>query len=133
MITRRDILKWGAIAPALAAGSHAAFAKVPQGLDALLVDERCGPALPHTQVGVRLLRCSGDVTKVWYDELDWRWRKPGFVLGGLTGSDALFVLETLGQQHGRRVVSRSQLAPADGRGVRPVAWVIAPVHPSMLG
>lgn len=132
MISRRDIIKWSAVAPALAAGSQAAFAKLPRGLDALLVDERFGLASVHKRPGVRLMRFSGDVTRVWYDELDASWRRRGFVLGGITGSDALFVLETLAQQQGRRVVSRSRLADPDSRGIAPVSWVIAPVHPSVL-
>lgn len=132
MINRRDLLKWGAVAPALAAGSSAAFARMPEGLDALLLDERFSPEPSADQTGVPVMRFSGDVTKVWYDVIDARWRQRGYVLGGITGSDALFVLETLASQHGRRVVSRTALARPNVDGVRPISWVIAPHHPSVV-
>ena len=51
--------------------------------------------LPAGLADVPILRFAGDVTAVWYDQLDQRWRQPGHVLGGITGSDALFVLEVL--------------------------------------
>jgi hypothetical protein len=66
--------------------------------------------------------------------LDARWRRPGFVLGGVTRADVLFVLEVLAAQHGRRVVSR-RLLPAIDAGPKSetgaIAWLIAPVHPSV--
>ncbi|TIX50949.1 hypothetical protein [Alteraurantiacibacter aquimixticola] len=131
MITRRDLIKWGMVAPALAAGSQAAFAAAPQGLDALLVDERFPFDDAPLHAGVPVMRFAGDVTRVWYEVLDARWRERGFVLGGITGSDALFVLETLATHQGRRVVTRTPLAEPDARGVAPVSWVIAPHHPSV--
>ncbi len=131
MINRRDLLKWGAVAPALAAGSQAAFARMPQGLDAILLDERFSEQHAEAQSNIPVMRFSGDVTGVWYERLDRRWRERGFVLGGITGSDALFVLETLAVQQGRRVISRTQLGEANTRSVSPVSWVIAPVHPSV--
>lgn len=131
MITRRDLIKWGAVAPALAAGSQAAFARAPQGLDALLLDERFSPEPAANHAGIPVMRFAGDVTKVWYDTIDAHWRQRGYVLGGITGSDALFVLETLANHHGRRVVSRTVLAQPNVDGVRPVSWIIAPHHPSV--
>ncbi len=131
MITRRDLIKWTAVAPALATGSQAAFARAPQGLDALLLDERFSPEPAADYARIPVMRFAGDVTGVWYDHLDRRWRDPGYVLGGITGSDALFVLETLANHHGRRVVSRTALAEPNIDGVRPVSWVIAPHHPSV--
>lgn len=131
MITRRDVIKWGAVAPALAAGSQAAFAQAPQGLDAFMLDTRYVDSLPSEHAGIPAIRFAGDVTKPWFDTLDPAWRQRGFVLGGITGSDALFVLQSLAQQQGRRVVSQTQLGEKDERGVYPVSWVIAPVHPSV--
>ena len=64
-------------------------------LDRMLLDERFAAQFPADQAGVPQLRFAGDVTRVWYDTLDRRWREPGHVLGGITGSDALFVLEVL--------------------------------------
>lgn len=132
MIARREVLKWGVVAPALVAAPRAVFAAAPQGLDAMLLDERFARQFPVEQAGVPQMRFTGDVTRVWYDQLDRRWREPGHVLGGITGSDALFVLEVLATHHGRRVVSRTVLGPADARGVAPVSWIIAPHHPSVM-
>lgn len=132
MIARRDVLKWGALAPAVAGVSQAAFARSPQGLDAFMLDTRYVDSLPAEHAGIPAIRFAGDVTKPWFDTLDPAWRQRGYVLGGITGSDALFVLETLAQQHGRRVVSQTQLGEKNDRGVAPVSWVIAPVHPSVM-
>lgn len=132
MINRRDLLKWGAVAPALAAGSHAAFAQMPQGLDVLLLDQRFSPAPAPDRTGIPVMRFAGDVTNIWYDHLDMRWRNRGYVVGGITGCDALFVLETLASHQGRRVVSRTQLEAPAVDGVTPISWIIAPHHPSVL-
>ncbi len=131
MISRRNVIKWGAVAPAIAASSQAAFARAPQGLDAFMLDTRYVESLPAEHAGIPAIRFAGDVTKPWFDTLDPAWRQRGYALGGITGSDALFVLEVLAQQHGRRVVSQQQLGEKNERGVYPVSWVIAPVHPSM--
>lgn len=130
MIDRRELLKWGALTPAFAAVPTGCFAQSAQRLDALLLDSRhVGPDLQGPG-SARLYRFDGDVTAFWYNVLDRVWRRPGFVLGGITGRDALFVLETLAGDRGRRVVSR-KLLPARGDGEGPIGWVIAPVHPSV--
>jgi len=126
MIGRRDLIKWGMAVPALVAAPHIVLAHASHGLDALLIDERIAPDLTMIQSSVPLLRFAGDVTKVWYETIDPAWRERGYVLGGITGSDTLFVLETLASQHGRRVVSRT---PMD---VGAISWIIAPIHPSVM-
>ncbi len=135
MISRRDLMKWGALVPALVGGSARAMANVPDGLDALVVDVRHAPGIIANPGGVQVLRFDGDVTQLWFETLDPLWRKPGFVLGGITGRDALFVLETLSWDRGRRVVSRKDMpgrsGRMDGAANGPVSWVIAPVHPSV--
>ena len=130
--SRRDILKWGTVLPALGTGWHGAFAAAPKGLDAMLVDTRFPGALDVADAPMPVLRFAGDVTRVWYDELDARWRRPGFVLGGITGADALFVLETLALHQGRRVVSRTSLELPRVNDVQAIRWIIAPHHPSVV-
>lgn len=132
MISRRDVMKGGAIGSVLLAVPQMVSAAETPALDALLLDTRVVPTVPPGHEGVPLLRFAGDVTRVWYDHLDRRWRQPGHVLGGITGSDALFVLEVLAAQAGRRVVHRQTLAPADGNDVATISWVIAPHHPSVM-
>ncbi|MBO9518727.1 MAG: hypothetical protein J7493_11730 [Porphyrobacter sp.] len=132
MIDRRDMLKWGAAAPILASGPYSALAAVPEGLDALVVDTRFADAELTGLAARRTFAIDGDVTALWYNTLDTLWRKPGFVLGGITGTDALFVLERLALDCGRRVVNRTELRPAAASGVAAISWVIAPVHPSVM-
>lgn len=134
-ISRRKFVKWGALVPALGTGWHGAFAAAPPGmhggLDAMLVDTRFPGALDVADAPMPVLRFAGDVTNVWYEHLDARWRRPGFVLGGITGSDALFVLETLAEHQGRRVVSRMALDLPRVNNVSAVRWIIAPHHKSV--
>jgi hypothetical protein len=132
MISRREVMKWGAVAPVLLGGAHAAFAKAPRGLDALVLDRRFAPDSDGAALRApRLYRIDGDVTALWYDVLDPVWRKPGFVLGGITGRDVLFVLEILAADRGRRVVSRKVMPARENQSEAPISWVIAPVHRSV--
>ncbi len=131
MIKRRDLLKWSAVAPVLVAGSTASFRKVPEGLDALVLDTRYTSVGLTNPVGPKVYGFDGDVTDLWFTTLDPLWRKPGFVLGGVTGRDALFVLERLANDRGRRVISRKSLPNRHGSAEGPISWVIAPHHPSV--
>lgn len=131
MISRRDLLKWSAVTPAIIPDLHANLRSLPSGVDALVVDSRFSQPDIVDRFDRRVHLFEGDVTKVWFEVLDPRWREPGFVLGGITGQDALFVLERLAWDRGRRVTDRREL-PAMGTDGRPVVnWIIAPVHPSV--
>lgn len=132
MMDRRELLKWGAVAPVLASGPYAALAAMPGGVDALVADSRFAHAGLAGMAARQSYTIDGDVTALWYHTLDALWRKPGFVLGGVTGSDALFVLERLAADRGRRVVSRRELQPAQAGRTAAVSWIIAPVHPSVI-
>lgn len=128
MLLRRTLLKL-ASAGAVAAPTLGVAAESAAGIDALLLDRRF--ALPDALASgsVPVLTIDGDVTGVWLRELDPRWREPGFVLEGVTGADALFVLERLCWDRGRRVTVREDISTADG--VQLVHWLIEPVHPSV--
>lgn len=132
MIDRREVLKWGVVAPVLAGAPYVAVAAGPEGLDGFVLDRRFLRERPAGLQASALYSIDGDVTALWYETLDPLWRKPGFVLGGITGRAALFVLETLAPDRGRRVVSRKALPTAKGEREGPVSWVIAPVHPSVM-
>ncbi|MFO7286634.1 MAG: twin-arginine translocation signal domain-containing protein [Gammaproteobacteria bacterium] len=134
MISRRALLKWGAAAAAAPVVVNASrLGPLVEGADALLIDTRYVRELVDRVYASRIHACDGDVTRVWFETLDPAWRKPGFVVAGITGDDVLFVLERLAWDRGRRVVARNDLAPrgADGRSV--ASWIIAPVHPSVGG
>jgi hypothetical protein len=62
----------------------------------------------------------GDVTELWYRELEPQWRQGPAAIAGVTTADALFCLEMLARDRGLRLAARSEL---EG-GL--VAWLIAP-------
>ena len=133
LLSRRDLLKAGLALPALGFGfaaeasATAGNATVTQSgsvIDAFIVDRRHWPADKPLPREATLHVVDGDMTNLWYDTLDLRWREPGFVVAGRTGADALFVLEQLAWSRGRRVTFRRE----EGEVVH---WVISPVHPSV--
>ena len=127
MMDRRDLLKIGAVTP-LALGFPAALRAATTGVSLWVQDDR----FEATTFAPRSATLAdGDVTRLWTGTLDDAWRKRGFVVAGVTGSDALFVLEQLAWSRGRRVIERSEVAPArDGKPAL-IRWIIAPTHPSV--
>lgn len=121
-ISRRTVLK-AAVAAPLALGAMGNAEATSSSIDAFVVDRRFWPAGKALPEGTELHFVDGDVTALWYDKLDVRWREPGYVLAGRSGEDVLFVLEQLAFGRGRRVTTRHA---KDGI----VSWVISPVHPS---
>lgn len=139
MISRREMLQWGMVAPALASVSQIAFAgELPALgtglLDAILLDDRLSPAAGWSALpaGVTTLHFAGDVTQIWYETIDPAWRHRGYVLGGITAASTLFVLETLAHQQGRRVVSHVPLNATPRKPDHSVRWIIAPHHRSVM-
>ena len=135
-LSRRTLLKTGLLAPlALAwpATSLLAASGFESAIDLLVLDRRY-PELRTACPGSTPLRyIDGDVTALWYHTLDPRWRRPGFVVAGFTGPDALFVLERLAWDRGRRVIERRPMTGVGMDGLPMTRWVIAPVHPSVGG
>jgi hypothetical protein len=133
MANRRDILKAGlAISVArvlgtaaflfggarraeqVASASDHATAK-PFALDGLIFDKRFAESVEAATGAVRhgatLYEIDGDVTDLWYHHLDFHWRgKPG-AFAGITGADALFVIENLAWDRRLRVIYRGRHAP----------------------
>jgi len=132
MITRRNLLKWSAVTPAIIPDLHAHLRSLPSGVDAMVVDSRFSNPGLADRFDRRVHLFSGDVTAVWFDVLDLRWRQPGYLLGGITGQDALFVLERLAWDRGRRVTDRRELPLRGSDGLPVVQWIIAPVHRSVV-
>jgi hypothetical protein len=119
MMNRRDFLsaQLGAAA-ALAAGVSIAAAQPARAsslvlqLDRLVVDDRYPDALriaAHAadRAGVTS-RFSGDLTQLWYEQLDLSWRARPEALAGITTREGLFVLETLAADHRMRVIFRAE-------------------------
>jgi hypothetical protein len=118
-LTRRQFLQLGSLtAGALAGGlltcAHAQVAHprragapvVP--IHAAVYDDRFAHSLAFAREAqalghaVRGLEC-GDVTRLWYHDLYHRWRVGPAAIAGLTSTDALFVLETFGNDAGLRL------------------------------
>lgn len=74
--------------------------------------------------GTPVAAFAGDLTELWYRELDLAWRRRPETLGGATTGRGLFVLETLALDRRMRVVERVE------RGIvgeeRLFTWIIAP-------
>jgi len=58
--------------------------------------------------GIALAETAGDLTSLWYHELDLRWQRAPMTLAGLTTKGALFVLETFAADRGMRVLYRGE-------------------------
>lgn len=122
-VSRRTVLQAAVAAPLAFGVAGTAKAAAPT-VDGFVVDRRFWPAGKALPEDTELHFVDGDVTALWYDQLDTRWREPGYVLAGRSGEDVLFVLEQLAWGRGRRVTTRQA---KDGI----VSWVISPVHPSV--
>jgi hypothetical protein len=66
----------------------------------------------------------GDITNIWYHDLQPRWQKAPAAIAGLTAHGALFCLERLAWDVGMRVVARAE-QNFEGHETL-YSWVIAP-------
>jgi hypothetical protein len=115
MTNRRDILRAGAVLPAVslvAVPFNSAFGAVGQSLrlERFVFDvrfEECG-AIADGIRGVPLAPIADDLMTLWYDELDLKWRKAPMALAGVTLVETLFVLETFALDRGMHVVYRGE-------------------------
>ena len=117
MANRRDVLKAGAVLPAVslaAAPFASALGAAAQSLslERFVFDVRfaeSGAIAEHIeQRGVPLAPIADDLMTLWYDELDLAWRKAPMALAGVTLADALFVLETFALDRDMHVVYRGE-------------------------
>jgi hypothetical protein len=127
MTDRRVFLQSALMASALAAGPlarmPAAAANAPSlAFERFVFDARFAEAVEAARraaaSGVPLAETTGDVTSLWYRDLDLSWRRAPMTLAGVTTRGALFVLETLAADRGMRVLYRGEHAAA-GVGTEP--------------
>jgi hypothetical protein len=74
--------------------------------------------------GVPLAVFAGDLTELWYRDLDLAWRRRPETIGGATTAHGLFVLETLALDRRMRLVAREDRGLVNGE--RLFTWTIAP-------
>lgn len=121
MPTRRTILKSAAVLSATPLAAKSVFAEggLPISLDAVVIDSRhiearsFGASAGHW--GAPLREIEGDITDLWFNELDARWKANPAAIAGLTERPALFLLERLAWDHDLRVVFEAE-HETDGQG-----------------
>lgn len=124
MTNRRQFLQIGITATALASAAARAAAAGFRGKTALplykvIYDARFAAsrdfaerALVH---GLAVHAIEGDMTRFWYDELYYEWKRRPVAIAGLTAHGALFCFDQLGRDQGLRVVFTAEHAlHADG-------------------
>jgi len=121
------ITAWARVAARETAGNPSSFYKV-------IVDERFpasvefGAEMSRLDAPVHTMQ--GDITDLWYHDLDAQWKQTPVAIAGLTAHGPLFCLERLAWDHGMRVVLRTELPTHDGNhddnGEPLISWVIAP-------
>ena len=127
MMDRREVLGAGAVGVVLPLGALAGAARAAQPLEIYraVYDSRFASgrafAAQAAQRGWSTAAIAGDVTDLWYRDLDLRWKKGPAPIAGVTQPEALFVLDHLARSAGMRVISRQEL-PHE----RTVSWLIAP-------
>ncbi len=123
MTNRREILQMGVLASALPiAGSQfiSAVNATSQGATAyttpykVIFDERFAQSVAFgaeaRRRGARVHAIQGDITSLWYHELDAQWKAQPVAIAGLTTHGPAFCLEILARDHGMRVVYRAEHA-----------------------
>lgn len=126
MPTRRNILKSAAVLSATPLAPKIVFAdgQPPAVLDALVIDSRHSQARAFGRRagrwGAPLRIIEGDITDLWLNELDARWKSKPAAVAGLTERPALFLLERLAWDRGMRVVFEAEHLPTGSGGVHRV-------------
>jgi hypothetical protein len=76
------------------------------------------------RLGAPVHAIRGDITDLWFYDLDIQWNKRPLPIAGLTAHGALFCLERLAWDHGMRVVFRADQETQGGEQL--ISWIIAP-------
>jgi hypothetical protein len=119
MVNRRRFLQSGIVVSAASlpatstlAAAIGATETAPIRLQRFVFDNRFVEAVDTAhhaaRLGVSLAEFSGDLTRLWYDELDLQWKAAPMALAGVTTRQGLFVLETLAADRGMRVAYRGE-------------------------
>jgi hypothetical protein len=138
MASRREFLQAGiaaSVLPMAVAGSNVA----PSGrvdrvtFYKVIFDERFPASVAFGEEwkarGAAAHAIRGDITDLWFHDLDVRWKKQGPApIAGLTAHGPLFCLERLAWDHGMRVISRVEQESHDADGYPLISWVIAPKY-----
>jgi len=119
MASRREFLQVGIAALALPISASAALSPRAAPLESapdatplykVIFDERFAQSIAFgaraQSLGLPVYSIRGDITDLWFHDLDAQWKMSPIAIGGLTAPGALFCLERLAWDHGMRVVFR---------------------------
>jgi hypothetical protein len=132
MASRREFIQAGIAASLLPVAGLASGAASPQlaPFYKVIVDERFSSSFYFGEEwrarGASVHAIRGDMTDLWFHDLDPQWKKQPVPIAGLTAHGPLFCLERLAWNHGMRVVSRIEQTARDADGEPLISWVIAP-------
>jgi len=86
--------------------------------------------------GVPVAEITGDMTDLWIQQYSRQWKQKPMSLAGVTGKDALFVLETLAPDYGMRVIYKTEIPREENLSAAPsvvgaesialFSWIIVP-------
>lgn len=120
MANRREFIRGGVAATLLAgigygpAGMAAGQRRPAVPLYRAIFDERFPDSREFARevsaLGVATRAIRGDITDLWFNDLDLAWRRQPRAVAGLTTESALFCLEQLAMGHRLRVVFRAEHA-----------------------
>ncbi len=134
MATRREFLQAGIAASLLPAVVSAKAADPAHSFYKVIFDERFPASVAFGEEwkarGAAVHAIRGDITDLWFHDLDLQWKKQPVPIAGLTAHGPLFCLERLAWDHGMRVMSRVEQPSRDGEGEPLIAWVISPKEPA---
>jgi hypothetical protein len=134
MASRREFLQASIAAAVLpiaawAKGSAPVSAGNPSSFYKVIVDSRFPASIEFgaemSRLGAPVHTIDGDITDLWYHDLDVRWKKSPAAIAGLTAHGPLFCLERLAWDHGMRVVHRAEHPDLDLNGEPLISWVIS--------
>jgi hypothetical protein len=141
MASRREFIQAGLAASLLPVAGSAAIGSAARGSAAeasnppapfykVIVDERFPSSTAYGEEwqarGAAVHTIRGDITDLWFHDLDLQWKKRPVPIAGLTAHGPLFCLERLAWDHGMRVASRVELGARDQDGEPLISWIIAP-------
>jgi hypothetical protein len=138
MASRREFLQAGIAASMLPLAASAAIDPAGQpNAEALpfykvIFDERFPASVAFggrmKRQGAAVHAIQGDITDLWFHDLDARWKQGPAAIAGMTAHGALFCLERLAWDHGMRVVYRLEHAASPDSLAEDalISWVIAP-------
>lgn len=136
MTNRRTFLQTTALVAAAPMAARAGFASAgaargaPGDRHAAVIDVRYAVSVSFGEQasieGVATRPIEGDITALWFHELDALWSQRPTAIAGLTARPALFCLEQLAWAHGMRVVFHAEHAQQTTGAVRHKILIPAP-------